>query len=145
MDCNGRRFFLTDLTVRSETDEVVFPWTDKVASDMQSDIAVEGNKITGTLKFIEGGLSPSGPLAGDGNFIALHWSDPDEKATSLKVGLVPSASGMEPVECIDDTDRNGVFKIANTSQKLVITQSGQGHTNQQTFDLTGLTLEDTGA
>lgn len=108
---------------------------------MQTDVAVTGNKITGSLKFIEGGLSPDGPLAGDGHFLALHWSDPDVKATSLKVGLVPSSSGMEPVECIDDTDRNGVFKITSTSQKLVFTQSDGSSINIQKFDLSDLTLE----
>lgn len=135
---------MTDLTVRSETDEVSFPWTDKKASDMQTGITVTGNKITGTLKYIEGGLSPAGPLSGSGNFLALHWSDPDTQATSLKVGLVPSASGMEPVECIDDTDRNGVFKISSKSQKLKMIQSNSSTTNIQTFDLSGLTLEDSG-
>lgn len=111
-------------------------------SDMQTGITVNDGKISGTLKFIEGGLAESGPLAGDGNFLALHWSDPDEKATSLTVGLDPSASGMEPVECIDDTDRNGVFKISSTDQVLKLTQSDGEHTNEQTFDLSGLTLEE---
>lgn len=136
---------MTSLTVRSETDEAVFPWTDKKASDMQSDVEVHGNKISGKLKFIEGGLSPSGPLAGDGYFLALHWSDPDETATSLKVGLVPSASGMDLVECIDDTDRNGVFKISNPkSQMFKMVSSNNSHTTQQTFDLSGLVLESEG-
>lgn len=136
---------MTSLTVKSETDEAVFPWTDKKASDMQSDVEVHGNKISGKLKFIEGGLSPSGPLAGDGYFLALHWSDPDETATSLKVGLVPSASGMDLVECIDDTDRNGVFKISNPkSQMFKMISSNDSHTTQQTFDLSGLVLESEG-
>lgn len=131
--------------MRSETDEAVFPWTDKKASDMQSDVEVHGNKISGKLKFIEGGLSPSGPLAGDGYFLALHWSDPDETATSLKVGLVPSASGMDLQECIDDTDRNGVFKISNPkSQMFKMVSSNDSHTTQQTFDLSGLVLESEG-
>lgn len=102
-----------------------------------------GNRVTGTLKFIEGGLSPAGPLAGDGYFIALKWSDPDEGATSLKVGLVPSASGMEPQECIDDPDRNGVFKVTNKgTQKLHIISSNDTQKTIQKFDLSGLTLED---
>ncbi len=108
---------------------------------MQSDIAVANGKITGTLNFIEGGLSPSGPLEGDGYFLALKWSDPDEEATSLKVGLVPSASGMELVECIDDPDRNGVFKVTDKdSQVLYIVSSNDEHTTTQKFDLSGLTL-----
>lgn len=133
------------LTVRSETDEAVFPWTDKKASDMQSDVEVHGNRISGKLKFIEGGLSPSGPLAGDGYFLALHWSNPDASATSLKVGLVPSASGMDLVECISDTDRNGVFKITNPkSQMFKMISSNDSHTTQQTFDLSGLVFESEG-
>ena len=112
---------------------------------MQTSVAVANGAITGTLKFIEGGLSPSGPLAGDGYFLALKWSNPDTSAgvDSLKVGLVPSSSGMDLVECLDDLDRNGVFKITNKNkQKLVIVQSGNGKSRTQNFDLSQLTLDD---
>ena len=112
---------------------------------MQSDVVVKGNRISGELKFIEGGLSPDGPLAGDGYFLALHWSNPDASATSLKVGLVPSASGMDLVECIDDTDRNGVFKITDPKRQLLkMISSNATHETQQTFDLSGLKFEETG-
>lgn len=112
---------------------------------MQADIEVDGDKITGTLNFIEGGLSPSGPLSGDGYFLALKWSDPAEGVTSLKVGLVPS-EGTGLVECIDDTDRNGVFKITDKNAQIaVIQQTGSGRQHTQTFDLSGLTLSSTGA
>lgn len=108
---------------------------------MQDDITVTGDKITGTLFFIEGGLSPSGYLAGDGYFMALKWSDPDEDATSLKVGLQPS-EGSGLIECIDDTDRNGVFKVTNPKkQKLkIISSNADGQKTIQTFDLSGLEL-----
>lgn len=99
---------------------------------------MSGNKITGTLKFMEGGLSPSGPLAGDGYFLALKWNDPDTHATSLKVGLVPSASGMDLIECIDDTDRNGVFKISSKEQVFTMISSNDTQRTAQRFDLTGL-------
>lgn len=104
---------------------------------MQSDVAVTGNTITGDLNFIEGGLSPSGTLSGDGWFVALKWSDPEDGVTSLKVGLIPSASGLEPQECIDDPDRNGVFKITpDLNQKLVVIQANDaGKKTTQTFDL----------
>ena len=109
---------------------------------MQTSITVTGNKITGTLKFIEGGLAPSGPLSGDGYFLALKWSGLDAYTTSLKVGLEPS-EGTGLVECFDDPDRNGVFKITNIAeQELVIIQSDGLHKNAQYFDLSGLTLED---
>ena len=62
--------------------------------------------------------------------------------TSLKVGLIPS-EGTGLVECIDDTDRNGVFKITNKNkQKLVIIQSGNGKENVQNFKLSELVLSD---
>ena len=114
--------------------------------DFQNGVAVTGNRISGELKFIEGGLSPAGPLAGDGYFLALKWSNPAAGVTSLKVGLVPSSTGMEPVECIDDTDRNGVFKITpELNQVLKVIQSNADHQTTQTFDLRGLTFENTGA
>lgn len=119
----------------------------KVASDLQSNITIDKNgKISGTLNFIEGGLAP-GVLDGDGYFLALHWTNPASGVTSLKVGLVPSSTGMQPVEAIDDTDRNGVFKISNTSQRLKFVQSdAAGHKNIQIFTLDGLILDEgTGA
>ena len=109
---------------------------------MQENVTVENGAIKGKLKFIEGGLAETGPLAGDGYFLALHWSDPDTDATSLKVGLQPSASGMDLVECIDDTDRNGVFKITpELNQRFVIVQSNTNGNTKQYFSLDQLTFE----
>jgi len=103
---------------------------------------VTGDKITGTLKFIEGGLCETGPLSGDGYFLALKWSSLDTNTTSLKVGLDPSR-GTGLVECFDDPDRNGVFKIDDINEQLiVIIQSDGTHETKQCFDLSGLTLED---
>ena len=45
-------------------------------------------------------------------------------------------------ECIDDPDRNGVFKIANKNQKFVIITSNDEKKTKQVFDLTRLVLED---
>ena len=109
-------------------------------SAMQSNVVVADNAITGTLKFISGGLATSGPLAGDGNFLALKFID-ENNADSIKVGLVPSASGMDLVEL--DSDMNGVFKISsdlNQVLKVVTTLGGVSKT--QTFDLSGLELEE---
>lgn len=92
---------------------------------------------------MEGGLSPAGPLSGDGYFLALKWSDPAQTVTSLLVGLQPS-EGTGLIECIDDTDRNGVFKIANKNQKLVVWQKNATKSTKQVFDLTGLVFEDDG-
>ena len=72
----------------------------------------------------------------------MHWSDPQEGVTSLKVGIVPSSIGADLVECISDTDRNGVFRVTNKStQKIRIEQSNGTETHVQEITLEGLTLE----
>lgn len=137
--------FTADLTVTADATNASYPWTDKHPSDFQTSVAVANGKVTGTLTFIEGGLAETGPLAGDGYFLALKWSDPESKVTSLKVGLEPS-EGTGLVECIDDTDRNGVFKIANkNAQKVVLVQSDGVNINKQVLDLSSLALSGTGA
>lgn len=92
------------------------------------------------MKFIEGGLAQSGPLAGDGYFLALKFSDLDSNATSVKVGLYPSV-GTGLVEIIDDPDMNGIFKISSTTQKFKVVSSNETQKTTQTFDLSGLVLE----
>lgn len=114
---------------------------DVPVSDLQgSDVTVSGDAITGTLKYLSG----SNPITnkwGAGNFLALKWSDIDPKATSIKVGLEPSA-GTGMVECIDDPDHNGIFKITNKNiQKFKITVSNGAHASVRTFDLSGLTIQ----
>lgn len=105
--------------------------------DIQHGIKVQGNDITGTIDFIQGGLADSGPLAGDGFFIALAVSDIDASATSCKVGLEPSTeTGL--VEIIDDPDKWGVFKVLNRSQNFVVLTSDGTHSLKQTFDLSNV-------
>lgn len=127
------------MTVKAESQSTQI--YDTAVSDIQdSDVAVNGNKIVGTLKYLE-----DGPIAGywgAGNFLALKFSDVDPRATSIKVGLNPS-EGSGLVELLGDPDMNGVFKITDkTTQKfrVVITD---GHVTKTTdYDLSGLTLED---
>lgn len=108
---------------------------------MQSNVAVNAttNKITGTLTKLT-----SGQLVtdwGEGYFLALKWSNPDAHADKLYVGLNPS-EGSGLIECIDDPDRNGVFKITDpNTQKFIIKSVGAGYgTKKQEFDLSGLVL-----
>lgn len=112
-------------------------------SAMQTNLNVAEGAITGTLKFIAGGLAQSGPLAGDGNFMALQFVN-EADADSIKVGLVPSASGMDLVEVVGDPDMNGVFKVSGEVNgvqqvfKVVTTKNGVSKT--QIFDLSDLDL-----
>lgn len=122
-----------------------YPWTELHPSDFQSDVAVNGGKITGELKFIEGGLSPSGYLSGDGYFLALKFDNFAQGLTyaNVKVGLDPSqGAGMVTL----DSDKNAVFKITDKNTQILKTvqSDSQGHKNVQIFDLSGLELEETG-
>ena len=108
-------------------------------SDMQEDVEVTDDAITGTLKYLD-----SGDLVttwGAGNFMALNFVDNDfSKYSSVKVGMDPSqSSGL--VEIINDPDKNGVFKVTNKDTqvfKIVSTDAETGEINTQTFDLSGL-------
>ena len=116
-----------------------------LVSDMQSDIKIIGNKITGTLKYIEGGLAESGPLSGSGNFLALQLENLDSRATSVKMGFLPS-EGTGLVEVIDDPDKNGVGKVTNkNTQKFTVVSSDGTHTVTTQYDLSELVVEDAGA
>lgn len=108
-------------------------------SDMQEDVEITDDAITGTLKYLD-----SGDLVttwGAGNFMALNFVDNDfSKYSSVKVGMDPSqSSGL--VEIINDPDKNGVFKVTNKDTqvfKIVSTDAETGEINTQTFDLSGL-------
>lgn len=129
------------LTLQSDLAGATYDFTDKTPADFQSDVAVNDGKITGTLTYIENGLSPAGPLAGSGYFLALKWGNPPADTTSLKVGLVPSASGMDLIECLNDTDRNGVFKITDKDNQVFVIEYTKGGTVQhRAYDLSGLVL-----
>ena len=52
---------------------------------------------------------------------------------------------MDLVECIDDTDRNGVFKITDPKHQVFkMVSSNDDHKTTQIFKLTGLVLAEAG-
>lgn len=108
-------------------------------------MTVAKGKITGSLAYVDDytGFSGDAELQ-KGHFLALHWSNPAEGVTSLKAGIVPSSIGADPVECISDTDRNGVFRVTDPStQRIVLIQEDNaGHKNIQSFKLNNLVLEE---
>lgn len=106
---------------------------------MQSNVVVGDGAITGTLKYVEGGVADSGPLAGSGNFLAIKFTADDWDAyTSVKVGLDPS-QGTGLVELIEDPDKDGVFKITDKdAQNFVVEVSDGTTTSRFEYDLSGL-------
>lgn len=109
-------------------------------SDVQNNVTVADNAITGTSKYIASGALADG--WGAGNFIALSLADNTfTDLTSVKIGLEPSAgAGLQ--EIIDDPDKAGVFKITDKyNQKFVVVQTDGNNTVKQSYSLSGLTLE----
>lgn len=109
-----------------------------LVSDMQTDVEIVEDNILGMLNYLdEGSLVDTW---GAGYFLALKFSNIDERATSVKVGLDPSqSSGL--VEIIDDPDKNGAFKITDKdTQVFKVVTTANGQTKTQTFDLSELDL-----
>lgn len=109
-------------------------------SDLQENISVTGNKITGTLKYLSGSNAIT-DVWGEGYFLALTMADNTWTGlTKVLVGLDPSvSSGL--VDILPDADKNGVFKVSDKAlQKFVIKQTDGTHTKTQAFDLSGLVL-----
>lgn len=113
----------------------------KQVSDLQSDVSVGTNKITGTLNYNEGW--ESGSLEGPGHYIALKFSSSDwSQYDSVKVGLDPSI-GTGLVEVKDNPDHNGVFKITNkATQKFVIEARADATVSRKEWSLAELVLQD---
>lgn len=117
---------------------------DTKVSDMQSNVVFRNDirEVYGNLNYFEDGLADSGPLAGAGHFLAFQMTADDwTDYSSVKVGLVPSASDMGLVEISTDPDKNGVFKITSTSQVFRIQYTIDGDTKIVDYGLTGLNLE----
>ena len=113
----------------------------ELVSDLQSNVAVGADAITGTLKYVEGYTEfSSDPELQDGNFLALKFTADDwSKFTSVKVGLEPSmGSGL--VEIKNDPDKNGVFRVANTNQKFKVVATDGADTTTKVYSLAGLVL-----
>ena len=110
----------------------------KHADDLQSDIVIGDDSISGTLKAITDYTGFSGDVSEQsGNYIALKFGTPNASKSTIKVEIVGGYSG----EVTLDNDRLWVGKIASTSQKIKVTASKTGYRNvEKTYTLTGLTL-----
>ena len=109
----------------------------KVASDLQSDISIGSDAITGTLKYVTDytGFS-SVTEEQSGNYIALHFES-DEDAV-ITVEVVGGHSGPSTL----DDDGIIICRIESTSQSIKAIATLNGLTTTKTFSLTGVTLEE---
>lgn len=109
----------------------------KKVSDLQSNIVVKENGITGNLKKVTGytGFS-SNPAEQEGHYLALKFDvTPADAVTTVE--LVGSTKG--PVTL--DANKNIVLLIKNNTQSVKVTSTKDGSSVTKTYALTNLTLE----
>lgn len=123
------------VTVNAESgSEVLFG---KSVSDLQSNIVIGTNSITGTLHYIENYTGFSSDVSEQsGNYLALKFGAESGAVTTVQV--VNGTHG--PVEL--DSDMNCVFRIADKStQSIKVVSTKNGKSTTKTYSLTGLTVE----
>ena len=105
-------------------------------SDLQEDIEVTGNKITGKLMQCTEGALPA--KWGPGYFLCLQFSNFVTGTTSCLAGVKPSlGSGYGDV--YEDTDHAMVVQINDRKlQKVKVITAAGARSLTQTFDLSGI-------
>lgn len=107
--------------------------------DLQSDIEIVDDAITGTLKYI---ADYSSAFVGDeasGNYIVLHFSVPEDEDASITAEIVNGVHG--PITL--DADGLLVARIADKdTQTIKVVASKEGFSSvTKIYNLTGLTCE----
>ena len=106
----------------------------KVVGDLQENVSVNGNAITGTLKYVSDYNGFSSKVAErSGNYIVIHANvDPDATVT---------VTVTNPT--VLDDDRVAVLRIADKdSQTITVVAEKDGYRpNTLVFNLSGLTCE----
>lgn len=113
----------------------------KRVTDLQSDVVVGANAITGTLNMITDytGFSSDVELQ-SGHYIAIHSAVPLASSATITAEIVGGISG--PVTL--DSDGIIVLRVMdNTTQTIRVVASMTGYESvTKSFGLTGLTLEE---
>lgn len=128
------------------SDLVISPLTTSAygvdADDMQSGVSIsDDGKITGTLKYLSGDNAIT-RVWGEGNFLALSFPNLPDGASSVKIGLDPSA-GTGLVELVGAEDNTfGTFKINDAKAQVLLTVTTKGGlTATKSYDLSGLVCQ----
>lgn len=110
----------------------------KTAADLQTNVVITGDEISGTLNYVTGYTGFSSETADqEGNYLALKVSTVPKNDVTTTVELVGGTKG--PVTL--DADMNIVLRITNKdtqSVKVVATKGKQSIT--KTYSLASVTL-----
>ena len=110
----------------------------KAASDLQEDVEVGADGISGTLKYIDDYSSAYGPDMDEGNYLALHFETPDVSGSTITVQLMNGVVGPQVL----DVDGICIFRVTDkSSQTIKVVASKDGYNSvMKVYDLKGLTL-----
>lgn len=129
---------MIDFTVEPVDGEVSL--FNKTADDLQADIVIGADSISGTLKYVTGYTEfSSEPSEQSGNYLALKV-DPVSDDAEITVEVVGGTKG--PVKL--DEDRMIVLLIKATTQKVKVTTAIGDETKEKIYNLTDLTLTPAG-
>jgi len=125
------------LDVKADENPTVFG---KNVSDLQSNIEVKGNQVTGTLAYVTDFTGFSGdPELQEGNYLALSF-DSDPEADKIEVEFVGALTNIGPQEL--DSDKDICVRITNKdTQYIVATAYKGGEMTRRTIKLDQLVLE----
>ena len=106
-------------------------------SELQSDIVIDEDSISGTLHYVTGYTDFSSVVGEQsGNYLALKVDAPED--STVIVDLVGGTKGAVEL----DSDRNIVLKISNKdTQSIEITVEQGDSIAEKAYNLSGLTLE----
>lgn len=106
-------------------------------SDLQHDVVVANNEITGTLVYQHN--TPITPYMGDGYYLALRYENIDPSLTELLV-KIPIVSIY--TDLLQADDKHTVFAIdPNLTTSFEVIQKRGSEEKRLVFDLTGLQFE----
>lgn len=124
------------LSVKPEDGEAVL--FGKAVNELQSDVVVADDEVTGTLKYVNGYVDfSSNTSEQSGNYLALKIeAEPAEAET-----VVELVGGTKGPVALDD-DMNIVLLIKNKdTQSINVTATHNGESITKIYGLSGLTLE----
>ena len=124
------------LSVKPEDGEAVL--FGKTVNELQSDVVVSDDEVTGTLKYVDGYVDFSSNVSEQsGNYLTLKIeAEPAEAET-----VVELVGGTKGPVTLDD-DMNIVLLIKNKdTQSIKVTTTHNEESVTKTYGLSGLTLE----
>lgn len=108
----------------------------KVVADLQENVEIDGDAVTGTLHYLDDYTGFSGdPELQSGNYICLHFE-------SSVPATIQAAYNDKTVTLTDDGIL--IVRVADKDLPLTVTATYIGQIVTKTYDLSDLTLEASG-